>query len=443
MGWACKVCNLRLNVMEGSDGSVRYLHAGSRDLLAAGRWRVDHKPEPVMRPTESATLLCDFCSVEGPAWRVPLTKDVEYAPGIVSGTGLVADFVDEDRVWAACDACADLVARGKRRLLLERTALQFRDLTGVVPETAVIESLGRRQDEFWDGVPGRPVRMTPQPGKEALHPREVPRLRDDLVRYYRRYGSSNGIAAWMEAASLYLVRARQVEYVSAMALSLPDHRGLLGYAPCDTGLMFLDVARRRPQVTVEGYEQPVRAYAWRRAGAGFEVNAWTFTSGVPAHLLNLPEAARLTPLLHGAFTEEEGRAEALLRRGGMAVDARMFYPLLTLWYRMQEPRYSSASVDRPQPKDRRKAARNGSPGNLDVTVIDVRHPRTQSGAQSGGGRAAGWVMDYREEVDGHSKLVHYGPGRSQVRRVWVDPYERGPKDAPFKAPRPPVVGVVK
>ena len=55
-------------------------------------------------------------------------------------------------------------------------------------------------------------------------------------------------------------------------------------------------------------------------------------------------------------------------------------------------------------------------------------------------------MGYRETVPNRgepfSKLVRWGPGRKYIKRVWVDPYERGPEDAPRK-PRKPEVGVVK
>jgi hypothetical protein len=43
-----------------------------------------------------------------------------------------------------------------------------------------------------------------------------------------------------------------------------------------------------------------------------------------------------------------------------------------------------------------------------------------------------WSLTARQEVSGHFKLQSHGPGGSLRRLIWIDPYERGPEDAPIK-----------
>jgi hypothetical protein len=43
-----------------------------------------------------------------------------------------------------------------------------------------------------------------------------------------------------------------------------------------------------------------------------------------------------------------------------------------------------------------------------------------------------WSLTSRQEVMGHFKLQAYGPQQSLRRMIWVDPYQRGPDDAPIR-----------
>lgn len=435
----CKKCNLRLQTITAPDGKVSYFHAGARDVGAAGRHRVDHEPEPVLRPAASATLMCDFCSAENPGWKISLTEKVRWADTPTEyGTAETRD----DGVWAACDTCKDLVDNRKVRLLHERSVKSMSALTGERVEPAAAEGMRLRQQEFWSGKPGKAVPMAPRAPKLRMHPRDVPVIRDEVVGFYRRY-EKQAVSKWLESADLYLVRASQVKYASAMAAPLTSHEGLLGYAPAAAGFMCLEESPNAPSLVLDGYQLAVRAYAWQVHGDRTETIAWAATADVPPEWLGDRERARLTPLIHGGYNETTAEARVLYDRRQFEGDPKMFHALFTLWYRMTEPRYSSSSVDKPAPRDKRKAARKGAdPRSMDVTVIDVRHPRQPTGKPGGQGREAGWTMDYREDVKSHSKLVRWGTGRKYTRRVWVDGYERGPENAPKKGEKP-VVKVVK
>ena len=43
-----------------------------------------------------------------------------------------------------------------------------------------------------------------------------------------------------------------------------------------------------------------------------------------------------------------------------------------------------------------------------------------------------WSLTSWQEVMGHFKLQAYGPQQSLRRMIWVDPYQRGPDDAPIR-----------
>lgn len=65
-----------------------------------------------------------------------------------------------------------------------------------------------------------------------------------------------------------------------------------------------------------------------------------------------------------------------------------------------------------------------------VTVIKLRHEDTYGRREEGTGT---WLT-YRSTTRGHWRTQHYGPQRQETKRIWIHPYERGPKDAPYWQP---------
>jgi hypothetical protein len=60
-------------------------------------------------------------------------------------------------------------------------------------------------------------------------------------------------------------------------------------------------------------------------------------------------------------------------------------------------------------------------------------PADRFGRQSpSNGPAGGWTLGWQSEVSGHFKLQPHGVGRSLRKLIWIDAYERGPKDAAHK-----------
>lgn len=66
-----------------------------------------------------------------------------------------------------------------------------------------------------------------------------------------------------------------------------------------------------------------------------------------------------------------------------------------------------------------------------VTIIRLRHAKAHGTYEEGTGN---WLT-YRSVTAGHWRWQPYGPGRSEVKRIWINPYIRGPEDAPFHQPK--------
>lgn len=97
-----------------------------------------------------------------------------------------------------------------------------------------------------------------------------------------------------------------------------------------------------------------------------------------------------------------------------------------LWLLLNQSvtRVEKEDVDRPA---RRRAGKMRLPG--EVTVIRLR--REVSDMPRGEGESqVEW--QHRWIVRGHWRWQAYGPGRSERRRIWINPFVKGPESAPFK-----------
>lgn len=83
--------------------------------------------------------------------------------------------------------------------------------------------------------------------------------------------------------------------------------------------------------------------------------------------------------------------------------------------------------------DRRLARRNRNKKRPPavVTVIQLRR-REQYGYHE---ECTGTWLTYQSITRGHWRWQPYGPNRSQVKRIYIHPYVRGPENAPFFQPK--------
>ena len=100
-----------------------------------------------------ADISCDFCSSQRPAaWRYP-AHDIQV-PEAANALS-VGD-------WTACHECHELIAKGSRRLLIERAARLLSKLvpqyTGVpISRTQARKTVEAIHSKFWSARYGRPV----------------------------------------------------------------------------------------------------------------------------------------------------------------------------------------------------------------------------------------------------------------------------------------------
>lgn len=278
-----------------------------------------------------------------------------------------------------------------------------------------------------------------------MHPRKVPELRDRVVQHYEQY-TSGALAPGLIEAKLYWVSDQQISQAAYMAGEFGDHDGLLGYEPAEYGFMVLDMKDSRTlgmSLTDRDSGRqsvlPFRAFSWQpniEKPRYVLATAWVDTNDPGFGFRDKKKRAPLTPVLHGTFDRDSGDAQVrfIFRGAAQEIEENPFTSLFTVWYRMQEPRHAVTSLSRATtPKELKTAAkREQDPEYRDVVVVDARPRPRRSSGEVQAGAATGRRMDYREEVAGHPKTVWYGEGKSQKKKIWIDPYDRGPEGAPPK-----------
>lgn len=103
--------------------------------------------------------ICDFCScpLTDSAWDFP-ARDIAF-DGLRMGPDAPTPLAGCIGPWIACDRCAELVNRGARDELAQRSALRFiREHSGWVPgmggDRGVLAALRKMHDAFWQAREG-------------------------------------------------------------------------------------------------------------------------------------------------------------------------------------------------------------------------------------------------------------------------------------------------
>ncbi|MFE9412273.1 hypothetical protein ACFYN0_26295 [Streptomyces sp. NPDC006704] len=281
-----------------------------------------------------------------------------------------------------------------------------------------------------------------------MHPRQLPKLRDEVSAHYDQYPSKT-VSPMVNGAPLYWASDAQVTQTCRMSDELDDHSGMLDYAPTPQGFLWLDHTEAATLgAAIRGHNVPFRVFSWDRthdAEGKLSIIAWCLTKEGP-----LPRPQKdvgpLFPFVWGRFGQESTDHDVRVIYAGRSVSAEptLLHPLMAMWYRMTLPRFVTTSVSRPTTAQTKRARNTGrSLQELDVTLVDVTtRPRKPSSTSDETGATAGRPLDYRQKVSGFWRMQHYGPENSLRKKIWVDSYERGPEDAP-KRPKKTTVNVFK
>jgi len=131
----------------------------------------------------------------------------------------------------------------------------------------------------------------------------------------------------------------------------------------------------------------------------------------------------------------------------VVAEMSLFFLMACLWFRQTVPG---------NPKKKIEPKLTQTPGHIErharkryekafkttptVHVIALRKSAVER-VESGEG--TGSKLKVRFVVRGHAKLQPCGPGRADRKLIWIDPFVKGPEDAPFKESGPRVFAVIR
>lgn len=106
------------------------------------------------------TLICDFCSTPNPVVGFPARDHSTQADIIMlKGDDAIQPELNSKGGWAACPECRDLILKGDRDGLAERSAAMsphFKALPSFLRPTIKAE-IRKLQDNFWANRNGDPL----------------------------------------------------------------------------------------------------------------------------------------------------------------------------------------------------------------------------------------------------------------------------------------------
>lgn len=119
--------------------------------------------------------------------------------------------------------------------------------------------------------------------------------------------------------------------------------------------------------------------------------------------------------------------------------------LLSTWFLMDQPGVATVTEQEPDRKARQRASRAGRAAPR-VRLIDLRRQKTRvAEQQSEAGRTFHYSVRFLVGGDtgGFWRDQAHGPQRSLRKRIWIEPFMKGPDGAPLKADKAPIVRVLK
>jgi len=224
---ACAACLAPLNVLDGD-----YIHPLSRS-------DVGHSPMPVpVTQLDTVHRTCDFCGDDHPMWTLRGAGVKVLATG--SRTDLLQDMGE---TWAACVPCTADLDAGKPNRVVDRAVRRMRvhDIPFAHAETTKLHQAFLRQRQ-----PGRVLITTTAWPDLNLTPRDLPKVRDRLARFYRgpdelptalRITQRDQLGSSLDRARLYWIDHSFTELAEHAASQLPAVTASKDLAPCDDGLL--------------------------------------------------------------------------------------------------------------------------------------------------------------------------------------------------------------
>ncbi|MGC3862320.1 hypothetical protein ACPSM1_19280 [Micromonospora chersina] len=404
---ACQIC---LSPLNNLGTPPTYVHP--IQLATDG-----HQPAPVpVRQLDTVHRHCDFCGDPYPTWT--LVGGEVTAVAIGAAAGLVQNL---GHAWAACATCQTYIDDDRTDKVVDRAVQAF----GLGDHPQVRERIEELHQAFLNARrPGRTLITTTAWPATVITARELPKVRDRLAHFYRGTDSlptalataetRQEVAAGLDRAGLFWIDDNFTDLAEYAAEKLPDVTINRDLMPGTDGLLVWSRPVTPRQIT---------AASWTTTSDGWHlINYRTIGGGLDGTpLQRLREHVGWLVPMNSAQVREQH-----VLPGDHPAAA-----LLATWLLVaqQAATVTTAEVDKAV---RKSYARTNRP-TPEVRIVRIRAKRSTmpSGIRSASGDS-GRSQTMRLWVSGHWRNQPYGPGRALRRPVYINPFLRGPDNAPIQ-----------
>lgn len=478
---ACKRCGLALNVYTLiPEGTRIWSHSRpSADL--------DHEPEPVPNTEVDVKFICDFCR----APYAPITYVGAELHRVRDVFGRLSNY---SAIWSACVKCARHVDKaretGNTDDIVEYIRILQAAQQGVPmavanqPEVARPNRayLHRLYDAYIPTITERRVTPPPPPSMHDITPTKLPKMRDRLAKLWRDERFLSGLARTSADSTLavpgedfgapgaFMATARPLPTDALGAFARRAEVGLtvadMYWISTNYTRMALSAGSKLDDLTVSREELPAANgfIVWQQPIAQVE-NRSGFCDVIAASWTLVPDGVWI--VLHVRSEQYLGNQGPIENLQRMREDIGWFAPvstgsglrfgtspalnagddsparqavatLIATWILLDQENLTEITEEQPDKAVRKAYARQQRPIPT-VRVVDIlkRTPKAAKktdDTETTASTRAPW--SYRLIVGGKTGgfIRHYwhGPGKTQRKRRWIDPYIAGPDDAPLK-----------
>ncbi|MDG4834840.1 hypothetical protein O7627_36850 [Solwaraspora sp. WMMD1047] len=410
---ACAVCGYALNAID-HDGRVTFEHPVTP--------RKDgHDPQPIPAyQHDDLYRRCHMCSTDEPLW-VYRTPEIDAVS--VGGTFPVTQTYSTR--WNACARCAQLIEQDDDVTLTRRSSAAM----GWRPTDLEAQILaGIHRTIVRTREPGRVLLTVGEWEPANLKAATLPKVRDRLAGLFRgpvelptpldNRETRGLLAGGLDQARLYWIDAEFTSLVAEVLADLPNTAVTDRIVPAGSGLLTWSnpIDRRHRIAAVSWAPQPTgwHVVCYRSLGLDLPSTAMETVRRevgwlVPVHATHLSREAVVNgdDPLAGLIATWLTIAQQLTQGEATRVDSSI--------------RKAYARAHRELPEVRL------------VGIKPASSPPRRTGpatTHTPGGRAK---PDHRYWVGAHTRNQAYGPGRSLRKEIAIDPFLKGPQDAPIKA----------
>lgn len=454
----CTTCNDRLSPYTDNQGNLTgWVHSK--------RWKnYDHQPQAHMIARADAIASCDFCGLDTTLTWQYITKEAIIHDPLANETRNFGTH------WGACDICHSHIAANDIAGLVDRIV---RLSPGLRDAPTDVKEINRRRylalhNQVIPTIHTRTY-LGELPPPPRMHPREVPKIRDGLIKFwtsnvpYSRFinaGKNQHLPghAFGDDSRFRVTTPHDQPLTQTAFNAHRDHlvHGLtaagLYYVSSDFTRLAISSGQELPDLTITReelpatsgfliYQEPV-THVVRGNGhtAGIRAISWTLVpAGVWFNIYFQPE--------DGDPSAEDTRAElgwlsspncgvGLPFGVAMTPDHnnsghQVMATILATFFLIAQPGVTTETTERANPRLTRAYKRAGRPAP-DVRVVDLRQRTAAEQRAAQLITTATRKLSVRFLVRGHWKRQAYGPARSLRKSIYVQPIIKGPAGAPLK-----------